>query len=600
MMSFRPAISAILLLTVFGYPAGAIDTLEVAAVLDTSAKQITGVTKYQLPGEYTGNAVEFQLFANLYSSESSSYLQKNPRLLRHFEQTGRWGGMAIDSVLLGDENISEYMEIDITQGVLTLPPDKTAAGKSIRIFFKTRIPCLGDRLSYWNDDYILDAWFPSPAVLLADNTWYNPRYGPFSEPVGDYHYYDVEFTCPRGLKMAAPVPGVETNSEDTLITTRFRFGPAHAFALLLSPDFSVESFQLASTNLRIFYHPAEEPALEKIASAVSRTFDYMTLSVGPYAYNDFTIVLNNASSGGALEFPAMAALPAPPGGTLMTNVYESIAIHETVHQWFYGIIGSDQTTSPWMDESVTQFFTLKILDHFWGEKGNLFNRAGFEFSLRDYLRLTSGSASRGYSLNCPAYQFMNGVDYYGIIYSRGPLALETIDNLLEVEGGSNFWKRYFDHFRFARPTPDDFARLVDTVGGKEVASALNFLINTPYEIDYAVLNLTNKRKDSLTTEVRLVLEKTAELQTPVGYRLILYNGDTLDAVWKPEANIEEIVLALPAPAAAAVIDPDFTYAIDADLINNSLILDGDSKPGLRLSSGLMFLMESLLSFIGGL
>jgi hypothetical protein len=48
-----------------------------------------------------------------------------------------------------------------------------------------------------------------------------------------------------------------------------------------------------------------------------------------------------------------------------------------------------------------------------------------------------------------------------------------------------------------------------------------------------------------------------------------------------------------------MIDPDFKFAIDNNLMNNSFLVRPDSRAGMRLSSGMMFLLESLLSFLGG-
>jgi hypothetical protein len=49
-----------------------------------------------------------------------------------------------------------------------------------------------------------------------------------------------------------------------------------------------------------------------------------------------------------------------------------------------------------------------------------------------------------------------------------------------------------------------------------------------------------------------------------------------------------------------VIDPDNKFAIDANLLNNSVLSGEDNLPGFRLSSGIVFLVESILSYLGGL
>jgi len=40
-----------------------------------------------------------------------------------------------------------------------------------------------------------------------------------------------------------------------------------------------------------------------------------------------------------------------------------VTIHEVVHQWFYGIVNSDQANTPFLDETVTDYFTERLVEH---------------------------------------------------------------------------------------------------------------------------------------------------------------------------------------------------------------------------------------------
>jgi len=600
MICFR-IFGLLLLLTVLPYYSSmAFDTLEITARLDTLKKRITGTVEYRLPSEPKLTTFEFQLYPNLYSSEDSPYLKKNHQLLNRLRQTRSWGGMEIDSVLLDNENVFQMVQVNLTKGVLKPDNETSLNGKTISIYFKTYIPEFGDRLFYTGGEYMLGNWFPYPAIIRKDGSWYNPDYRAFAEPIGEYYHYEVDFSFPGNYIAAAPAESVENGGDDSLSVLHYSFGPAHDFAMALSPYYLVDSTICGTTMVKIFYRDYEKIIINRIKTAVQHTLEYMSENIGNYCYSDFSVVLTNTSMVGGVEYPGLIALSSPRGGIMATRFYESLVAHETIHQWFYGMVASNQVESPWMDESVTNYFTHKILKHYWGESANLFEYAGLEFAERDNLRILAKTVSNKYNVNCPTYAFWNDADYFNTIYSKGPLALETFDNIMGDSISDVFWRCYFNMYRFKHPEPDDFIRLAGEIGGEDIRDALLVLLNDADEIDYAVNNLENNKLDSAAYEVGFILEKKGNMDLPVEYRVILYNGDTLEGQWHPTYNTMEIILNTIAPAISVTIDPCNVYAIDDDLLNNSISSDNDNRPCVRLSSGIMFLLESLLSFLGGM
>jgi hypothetical protein len=133
-----------------------------------------------------------------------------------------------------------------------------------------------------------------------------------------------------------------------------------------------------------------------------------------------------------------------------------------------------------------------------------------------------------------------------------------------------------------------------------MAGILSELLGSPSEIDCSVTDLSNKRVDSATYEISFVLRRTGGLSCPIDYAIFTADKDTLFYQWLPEYNSEQITIRNDSPAVKVQVDPEDKITIDADLLNNSVSVQTDNKPGFRLSSGLMFLLESLFSFIGGI
>jgi hypothetical protein len=576
------------------------DTLHISAQLDTVKKQIHGMMEYRLPSAPKLTSFEFQLYPNVYSSENSPYLIGKPRLLSGFQQTNSWGGTDVDSVLLDHKNVTDLVQVDFTKGVLS--PENIAAinGKTVKIFFRTYIPRLGDRLAFNGDNYILGNWFPIPAILKSDGSWYNPKYGAFSEPYGDYYQYEIDFILPSNLRAAAAVAPDTTEVNSTQADLHFSFGPAQEFAMALSPNYFTDTMNYNGVTIKIFYRDYEQSLLDKIKTTAQHTLDYMNKYVGKYAYKSLTYAMVDAASVGGIEYPGFVFLNSPQGGAMVTRFYESLVAHETIHQWFYCMIGTDQVESPWMDEAVADLFTLKIMEKYWGTDANLYDFAGLKFTERDEYRSMMHTILTPCALEDPSYAFVNESDYFNTIYSRGGLVLETFDNMLGDSLSPVFWQLYFELYRFKHPRQEDFINLVDQIAGDNVRDNLNVLLSSPNEIDYGVDYLMSNKIDSTTYQISFDISRKGDLPLPIDYAIILYNGDTVSGQWTPQYDRAKIVDSMLYPAKAVIVDPNNIIAVDANLFDNSALAQSDNRPGLRLSSGLMFLIESFFSFIGGM
>jgi len=578
---------------------GTTDTLKIRATLDHERKSITGSVSIDITAIESLDSFEFQLFPNVYSSKSSAYLQSGTGLKDYLERTGKWGSMEIDSILIAGKNETNYFDVEYTMGRVLPKPRRNIGGNKVDIFFKTYLPERGDRLSYMVNDYLLDGWFPSPAVFDSGK-WRQPVYGPQSELVGDFYYYDIKFTFPNNNKVAASALPVDSTVNDTTTVYHYKFGPAHDFALALSPDFQIDSFNVNSATILVYYRDFEQKIIDRLKYTARQTFEYMEKNVGSYPYSHFSIALMDIPYMGGVEFPGMTVISSPRGGMMLTRYFESLIIHELVHQWFYGVIGSDQIEDPWLDESIANLFVLRIMGNCWGKSDNLFDLGGFQMTERDQLRTGSLLLRGPYPLDISANGFPDDGEYFKMIYSRGALLAETIENIMGDSLSGIFWKSYFEKFQFGRPATSDFVEHIKYICGDSITNIARQLIHNANEIDYSVYEIENTQIDSVTYRSKIVLMNKGGLEIPVDYLLILNNGDTVRQTWYSENKTDKFVFNFESPVVTAIIDPDQVITVDINLFNNSYSLKADNTPGFRISSGILFLIESMYSFLGGM
>ncbi len=84
---------------------------------------------------------------------------------------------------------------------------------------------------------------------------------------------------------------------------------------------------------------------------------------GPYPYQELDVVETPARAGG-IEYPTLVVI----SDRLYTGHprLEWVVAHEVAHQWWYGMVGSDQVDEPWLDEALTQYTTLLYHEFLYG------------------------------------------------------------------------------------------------------------------------------------------------------------------------------------------------------------------------------------------
>jgi aminopeptidase N len=161
----------------------------------------------------------------------------------------------------------------------------------------------------------------------------------------------VRLRAPAGLQVAST--GTQRGGRDaagaiTLVAPR-----ARDFMLVVG-RFSVRTARVGSIRLRRFSIPGT-PVRE-----ARRTLSIAALSMrrytgwyGPYERPEVDLVEGPgevARGGVAMEYPELVLTPAQP----------TAVAHELAHQWFYSIVGDDQYSEPWLDESFAEFSAARL------------------------------------------------------------------------------------------------------------------------------------------------------------------------------------------------------------------------------------------------
>lgn len=280
-------------------------------------------------------------------------------------------------------------------------PLTTGASTTIGLSFVDAVPNLAQRFGFQGDFVNLATAFPIMAVTDDRATHLE---APPLNGEGQYSLsasFAVTLTIPAGL--TAATTGVVTRGV-TLADGRRRLTvvAAHArdFTAVIG-RFAVHTTTVGGTRLRYFERPdARVPATTVLREWAAPAFAHMVRHYGAWYAPELDIVGETRSFvDGGMEYPQL----------IMTQLVESTVTHEVAHMWFYDMVGNSQYVEPWLDESVSEFASERIV----GE-----NRA---------CNVAAPFGRLAYALDASMAQLDRlGSRYATLLYTAGPCVLEKL------------------------------------------------------------------------------------------------------------------------------------------------------------------------------
>ena len=162
----------------------------------------------------------------------------------------------------------------------------------------------------------------------------------------------------------------ENSSDDSLETVyktlHFRQNKVHDFAWFADKKWLVQKGELVLPNtskkvtLWSFYLPKNAETWRKSIEYLHDSGYWFSRYYGDYPYNHITAVDGDLSAGGGMEYPNITVIASMPSKHLL----EMVIMHEVGHNWFYGIIGSNERYHTWMDEGLNEYSAIR----YWQDK----------------------------------------------------------------------------------------------------------------------------------------------------------------------------------------------------------------------------------------
>jgi len=569
--------------------------------------------KHMLNGEieieYINNSpdpldkIYFHLWPNAYKNNETAFakqfLENGSTDFQYAKDSLRGFIDMIDFQSDGNKLSWDYDKQHIDIAVVTLAnPLKSGEKISITTPFRVKIPGDFSRLGHEGQSYQITQWYPKPAVYDV-NGWNAMPYLNQGEFYSEFGSFDVSITLPENYFVAAT--GVLQNEEEwkriktreknpkdydgetpvsstKTKTIQYKQDNVHDFAWFADKTFNIKSSSVTLESGRKIKTFTFDPDLSDMVKHVDEAVEYYSRNIGEYPYDYCTAVSGQLSAGGGMEYPMV---------TVISVFNQEVIVHEVGHNWFYGILGSDERRYPWMDEAINSFFEWETIQN---EKGKLKNVANIEprtgimgalenindFSMQ--LLAIQGERTRTHqAINCHSAE-LTSMNYGVIVYGKGSLVFKHLKAYLGNKMFDRCFHEYFDTWKFRHPLPGDIKASFEQTSGKDLSWFFDEIIGTENRIGFSI-------SQDPSAANRIIIHNTGEIAVPVPFTLA-ENGLTRKTYWlEPFENDTSIVIENIEKYDMIKVDA-YQVMFESNTRDNSLYLGRNKPKALKLGFGL--------------
>ncbi len=302
---------------------------------------------------------------------------------------------------------------------------------------------------------------------LEGGAWRQDPYAPIGDPfVSDCADYRVTLSLPEGYSCAATAP-LEKGAGGGSSLLEGQVRAVRDFALAVFRGY--ERREGAAGEIRVISWAREGAAAGKALAFARAALLSFSARYGAYPWPAYT-VLEAPFPFPGMEYPALSFIGSGQYAPGREDSLELAVAHETAHQWFYSLVGSDQFNQPWQDEALCEFAVLGyVLErHGRGAWENL-SALRIDAPMRENVRegITPGS---------PVDAFGDYAEYASVVYGRGAAGMMAID--LDTGKLGAFLKEYVRRFGYRFASRVDFESLLNGFMGKDLSPLLSDYLDT--------------------------------------------------------------------------------------------------------------------------
>jgi hypothetical protein len=508
--------------------------------------QISMVYTNNSPSEL--NQIYMHIWPNAYANRNTAFAKQhleNGKTDFYFAKPEDQGSIESLNFLVNNKPVKWNLTKDIDIALLTLAePLKPGEKITISTPFYVLLPKVYSRLGHEKQLYCITQWFPKPAVYDV-NGWNPMPYLDQGEFYSEFGSFDVSISLPKNYILAA-TGNIQNKEEEKFLnqlaiaeaktfdeipisssiykTVRYLQDSVHDFAWFASKEFNVKKGEVTlvngeKINTWLFAKRINNSGINYINEGIKYYSDH----IGNYPYKIAQVVITPLEAGGGMEYPTI---------TNCGTIDRTTIIHEVGHNWFYGILGSNERAYPWMDESLNTYYesrcTQEKMDsnlEKYGKRVDLmkvvFNLDVEGFGQAKLLYGITARKNEDQAGNLPSITYTD-FNYGAIIYGKNPLSFYMLQNYLGNNKFDAMMHAYYEKWKFKHPLPNDFTQHAETFTNENLNWFFNDVLGSTKKMDYKIKCVNNNT---------ITVKNKSGLNVPFSLTAIGDSNKVLKTIW---------------------------------------------------------------------
>ena len=479
------------------------------------------------------NKVFFHLYYNAFQPgsmmdvRSRTIADPDSRVLDRIQKLNKdeIGFQKINSVVDGNNKNLIFNEQGTVLEVILDKPLNPGKKLKLTLSCRSQIPLQIRRTGRYNKEnvaYSMTQWYPKMCEY-DDEGWHsNPYIG--REFHGVWGDFDVTINIDSSFVLGGT--GIIQNPNEigygyenekfktkkyygNKLKWHFKAEKVHDFAWAGDPFFIHEKTNLDNGTVLHFLH--KDDSLNNnwklLQPYAKKCFEYMNKNYGEYPYKQYSII---QGGDGGMEYPMCTLITAE--GSLKGLI--SVTVHESIHSWFQGILGTNESKYEWMDEGFCSYAQYEVLNYLYDK--NVLNPLLRQY--KSYYRLANSEFQEPLSTHSDFYN-LNYV--YGVnAYSKGSVFLNQLGYIIGSEKLKSGMKKYFDQWKFKHPTPTDFKKVMEYESNLELDWYFEQFIETVNTVDYSIFSVTE-----MGNKTKILIQRIGRVPMPLDISVTSFKSE---------------------------------------------------------------------------
>ncbi|MBO5223765.1 MAG: M1 family metallopeptidase [Clostridia bacterium] len=404
----------------------------------------------------------FHLYPNAYRKDAQfKAVEESVREVAypHGESEGRIDVESVKRNGKDNEWSIEGMDDDILVVALTKEIEPTER-VALDIDFTVYIPEVRHRLGWVGDTVNLGNWYPIACVKTQSGFDTSPYYSNGDPFYSDCSDYKLTLTAPSAYTVA--MPGKSERRENGVNVT-------YVSVLENARDYAfvIGKFDTLSTKVNgvdINYYYLKDSDAENTLACAKDAIAFFSDKFGAYPYSTYNVVETQFVYGG-MEYPSLVYI----SDTLNKSMCKEAVIHETAHQWWYGVVGNDQINHAWMDEGLAEYSTTLFYE--------------FNPSYNVTYRQRMADAMSAYIVYCDVTSYdgimernigeFSAFDYTYVTYLKGALMFDAVRKTVGDEAFFRSLKNYKKEYSFKIASVQGLINTFENTTGRQLKNVFD-------------------------------------------------------------------------------------------------------------------------------